>query len=234
MEFLRQLFSVGPTPAQGSVHPQHPGWGEFTRTITLPDGAQLRLRPLAYKDGEDWCHQRLEDREILEPVEPTVEHGWVHAHSMKAWRAYFINLRQAADAGVVVPMVIEVDGRFAGQLTLGNIQQGIISECWVGYWVFSQYQGRGVATAACALGVDHAFTRVGIHRVTATYLPFNEASRLVLARNGFTDEGYLRRNLHINGRWQDHHFVAIVRDDYQESCVFRLAAGGRIRRGNQS
>lgn len=234
MEFLRQLFAAGPMPAKGSVHPRHPGWGEFTPSVTLSGGARLRLRPLAINDGPDWCRQRVEDREILEPVEPTVEQGWEKAHSMQAWRAYFINLRQAADVGAVVPLVIEIDGRFAGQLTLGNIQRGIISECWVGYWVSSRYQGMGVATAACALGVDHAFTRVGLHRVTATYLPFNEASRLVLARNGFTEEGFLRRNLHINGRWQDHHTVAMLDDDYEDSCVCRLVAEGRIRRGNQS
>lgn len=233
MEFLRQLFTAQPAPARGSVNPRHPGWGEYTPTVVLSDGSKLRLRPLSYKDGATWCEQRIKDREILESVEPTVDQGWKKAHSMPAWRAYFMNLRQAADIGIVIPMVIEVDGEFAGQLTLGNIQQGIVSECWVGYWVFSEYQGRGIATAACALGVDHAFTRVGLHRVTATYLPFNEASRVVLAHNGFTEEGFLRRNLHINGRWQDHHLVALVRDDYSESCVQRLINTGRVRRGNQ-
>ena len=100
--------------------------------------------------------------------------------------------------------VIEVDGAFAGQVTLGNIQHGIVSECWIGYWVHSPFMGRGVATLACALGVDHAFARVGLHRLTATYLPDNPASGTVLEHNGFREEGYLHRNLHIDGQWRDH------------------------------
>lgn len=73
-------------------------------------------------------------------------------------------------------MVIELDGRFVGQLTIGNIQHGGISDAWIGYWVSSAVTGRGIATAACALGVDHAFRRIGLHRLTATYLPSNPAS----------------------------------------------------------
>ena len=133
-----------------------------------------------------------------------------------------------AQQGTVVPMVIEVDGAFAGQVTLGNIQHGIVSECWIGYWVHSPYMGRGVASAACALGVDHAFGRVGLHRVTATYLPGNPASGKVLRTNGFVEEGYLRRNLHIDGQWRDHHFVAINIDDYPTTAVQRLRRAGRL------
>lgn len=233
LEKLRQLVGQAPQPASGERHPRHPGWMEYTPTLMLADGSRLRLRPLAYSDSHAWCEQRLDDREVLETVEPTVEQGWQKAHTQASWRAYFMNLRQAADMGIVIPMVIEVDGEFAGQLTLGNIQHGIVSECWVGYWVHSSFQSKGVATAACALGVDHAFNRVGLHRVTATYLPFNESSGKVLKNNGFRDEGFLRANLHINGRWQDHHFVALNEDDFADSCVNRLIAAGRVRRGNR-
>ena len=114
------------------------------------------------------------------------------------------------------------------RVTLGNIQHGAIGECWIGYWVYSRYSGRGIATVACALGVDHAFARVGMHRVTATYLPGNPASGKVLANVGFREEGYLRENLHIDGEWRDHYFVAQNIDDLPGSAVERLAARGRL------
>ena len=115
-----------------------------------------------------------------------------------------------------------------GQVTLGNIQHGIVSECWIGYWVHSPFMGRGIATAACALGTDHAFYRVGMHRVTATYLPSNPASGRVLRACGYREEGFMRRNLHIDGEWRDHHFVALNVDDFPSSAVSRLAAAGRV------
>lgn len=230
LDSFRSLFTQPPAPARGPVHAVHPGWGEYTQTVLLPSGQSLRLRPLAQADGPTWSRLRIADRAILEPVEPTVPGTWGDAHSKSAWRSHFFGLRQAADSGVVVPLVIEVDGEFAGQVTLGNIQQGIVSECWIGYWVARPYQGMGVATAACALGTDHAFRRVRLHRVTATYLPDNQASARVLAANGYQEEGYLRRNLHINGSWRDHILVAITNEDYSTSCLSRLIDAGRVRR----
>ena len=205
----------------------HPGWPEPTPTVKIP-GASLRLRPLASSDGKHWSRMRIRDEEILRPVEPTVPGTWEDGHSQAAWRSNWQNLRRFAHDGIIVPLAIELDGRFIGQVTLGNIQHGAIGECWIGYWVYSRYSGRGIATVACALGVDHAFARVGMHRVTATYLPDNPVSGKVLANVGFREEGYLRENLHIDGAWRDHHFVAQNIDDLPGSAVERLAARGRL------
>lgn len=205
----------------------HPGWPEPTPTVKIPLGS-LRLRPLASSDGKHWSRMRIRDEEILRPVEPTVPGTWEDGHSQAAWRSNWQNLRRFAHDGIIVPLAIELDGRFIGQVTLGNIQHGAIGECWIGYWVYSRYSGRGIATVACALGVDHAFARIGMHRVTATYLPDNPASGKVLANVGFREEGYLRENLHIDGAWRDHHFVAQNIDDLPGSAVERLAARGRL------
>lgn len=215
-------------PVTGPRDMTHPGWPEATSTVTLPDGGRVRLRPLVRGDGRHWQRQRLIDERYLRPVEPTTTTGWQEAHSPAAWWNNLLSLRDAARTGQVVPLVIELDGAFVGQLTLGNIQHGGVSDCWVGYWVHSAVMGRGVATVACALGTDHAFRRVGLHRVTATYLPSNPASGRVLALNGYRQEGFLLRNLHIDGEWRDHAFVAQTVEDHPESCVERLRRTGRI------
>lgn len=206
-----------------------PGWPEHTPTLQLADGTALRLRPLKSSDGRAWRETRILDERWLKPVEPTVSGTWEEAHSTQAWRANWLNLRKLALGGVVIPLVIEADGHFAGQVTLGNIQHGAVGECWIGYWVHSPFMGRGIATAACALGTDHALGKVGLHRVTATYLPDNPASGSVLAANGYREEGYFRKNLHIDGQWRDHHFVALNTEDFQQSAVARLREQGRVR-----
>lgn len=209
-------------------HPVHPGWPESTPTVRIPGDHSLRLRPLTYADGEEWSRMRIADEAVLRPVEPTVSGTWREAHSQAAWLTNWRSLRRFALDGIIVPFVIELDGHFIGQVTLGNIQHGAIGECWIGYWVYSRFAGRGIATVACALGTDHAFVRVGMHRVTATYLPDNPASGKVLANTGFREEGYLRGNLHIDGAWRDHHFVAQNIDDLPGSAVERLAGQGRL------
>ncbi|MBP3088860.1 N-acetyltransferase [Corynebacterium sp. sy017] len=214
-------------PAYGRPHAIHPGWGEHTQTLSLPCGETIRLRPLYYQDGVLWREQRMTDQYSLQEVEPTSVHSWAQTHSHSGWREYFFNAKQSADSGFLVPLVIEVSGEFAGQIVLGNIQHGTTSDCWVGYWVYSAYRGRGIATAACALATDHAFSRVGLHRVYATYLPGNIASQAVLENNGFRSEGLLRQNLHINGQWRDHVLSAQTSQDYPDTCVERLISAGR-------
>ncbi len=199
-----------------------------TIAVRLPGGEELRLRPVTYSDGPHWRALRIKDREFLEPVEPTVEGTWEQAHSARAWKDTFRILEEAGMNGEIVPMVIELDGRFVGQVTLGNIQRGALSECWIGYWVDSDYTGRGIATVACALGVDYAFGHLQLNRVTATYLPHNPASAAVLEHCGFSEEGYLREALHINGRWQDHCLVAILRNDYAVPAIERLRRLHRV------
>ena len=223
----------GTPPPTMPRHAIHPGWPESTQSVTVnrSDGAGdmvLRLRPLVRGDFQDWQDMRIADQHILQPVEPTVMGDWEDAHSKRQWWQQLLQLRSAADAGTVVPLAIEVNGHFAGQLTLGAIQHGVGSDCWVGYWVHSALSGQGVATAAVALGVDHALQRVGVHRVVATYLPSNTASGRVLEKNGFRQEGYLHRNLHIDGRWQDHYLVALCDDDYSLSCIERLRHKGQV------
>lgn len=210
-------------------HMVHPGWPESTPYVTLPAGGQLRLRPLKRGDFRAWSDLRMRDEGHLRPVEPTVPGSWSEAHSRMAWWESITYLRNAARQGLLVPLVIELDGRFIGQLTIGNIQHGGISDAWIGYWVYSGVTGRGVATAACSLGVDHAFRRIGLHRLTATFLPSNPASGRVLSHSGFREEGYFLRNLHINGRWMDHHYVALLADEYPSTAVERLKQAGRLR-----
>jgi ribosomal-protein-alanine N-acetyltransferase len=58
--------------------------------------------------------------------------------------------------------------------------------------------------------VAYAFGSLGLHRVTANYMPRNRRSGSVLRRAGFVVEGYARDYLLINGRWEDHMLTAIV------------------------
>lgn len=141
----------------------------------------------------------------------------------------FSSLRSEARKGRMLPYVIEVDGRFCGQLTIGNVTHGALRSAWIGYWVSREVIGRGVATAALALGLDHCFGPVTLHRVEATVRPENEASRAVLAKVGFREEGLLRRYLDVDGAWRDHLLVAMTAEEVDGSVAARLVREGRAR-----
>ena len=50
-----------------------------------------------------------------------------------------------------MPFVIEVDGDFAGQLTVASIHWGSLSAASLGYWIGFPWEGRGVVTLAVAM-----------------------------------------------------------------------------------
>jgi RimJ/RimL family protein N-acetyltransferase len=97
--------------------------------------------------------------------------------------------------GVLVPYVIEdtADETVLGGLTLRHFDpmRHVIE---VGYWLFAQARGRGLATLAVRAAAREAFAS-GLWRVEAHVRIGNEASERVLERAGFTREGTKRRFL---------------------------------------
>lgn len=88
--------------------------------------------------------------------------------------------------------IIEVDGEAAGGvgLTLGDDIERCSAE--VGYWLGSEYWGRGIATAALSRICRYAFDELGLLRVFATPIVWNPASFRVLEKAGFYREGIMR------------------------------------------
>jgi ribosomal-protein-alanine N-acetyltransferase len=205
---------------------QHPGWPTVLGPLRVPAGV-IRLRPVRMRDGVAWSRIRLADRARLEPWEPSVEADWTTRHSSAAWPPVCSSLRTEARYGRMLPFVIELDGRFCGQLTVGNIAHGALRSAWIGYWVSSSAAGGGVATAAVALGLDHCFGPVRLHRVEATVRPENGASRAVLAKVGFREEGRLQRYLDVDGAWRDHLLVAMTVEEVTGSVTSGLVQAGR-------
>ncbi|WP_460869237.1 GNAT family N-acetyltransferase [Rhodococcus aerolatus] len=207
---------------------RHPGWPARPGPLVVRAGT-VRLRPVRWRDARAWSETRVRDEAQLRPWEPSGAGTWASRHGVAAWPGLCSGLRSAARKGSLVPFVIEVDGRFAGQLTIGNVVRGALLSAWIGYWVATPLTGGGVATGALALGVDHCLGPVGLHRVEATVRPENGPSRAVLAHVGFRSEGMLRRYLDVDGDWRDHELVAITAEELGESAAGRLVRDGRAR-----
>ena len=203
----------------------HPGWPAPVGPLRVPAGV-VGLRPIRMRDGAQWSRTRAAERDKLEPWEPTAELDWIARHSVSAWPSMYSGLRAEARRGRMLPYVIEVDGKFCGQLTIGNVTHGALRSAWIGYWVASEVTGGGVATGALALGVDHCFGAVLLHRVEATVRPENAASRKVLSKVGFREEGLLKRYLDVDGGWRDHLLVAITSEEIEGSATAQLVRRG--------
>lgn len=212
------MFGSGPDS-------RHPGWPVRLGPVKVAAGDVL-LRPVRLRDGAAWSRLRLRDEDYLRIWEPEAEGSWAERFTTMAWPVMCSGLRATARRGQALPFAVTLDGRFAGQITLGNLVRGSLRSAWVGYWVESQAAGGGVGTAAVALAVDHAFGPVGLHRIEATVRPENVASLRVLGKLGFRDEGLLQRYLEVDGAWRDHRLLAMTRDEIGAGLVSRLIRAG--------
>ncbi|HEU4410277.1 MAG TPA: GNAT family protein [Polyangiaceae bacterium] len=100
-----------------------------------------------------------------------------------------------------------------GRVTLSHVVRSAFQNAYLGYWLDARRQGQGLMSEAVARVVRFAFDELGLHRVQAAVLPENAASRRVLAKAGFREEGLARRYLQIAGQWQDHLLFARTNDE---------------------
>jgi ribosomal-protein-alanine N-acetyltransferase len=186
---------------------------------TLYDG-RVGLRAPRMRDAAVWSHLRTRDEDWLSPWEGRPPHApdstWAERHSPAAYGATLRIWRREARAGRALPFVITYDGELVGQITAASVVLGAFRSTAVGYWVTSEVAGQGVMPAALALLVDHCFQVVGLHRVEANIRPENAASRRVVEKLGFREEGLHKRYLFIDGAWHDHLMYAVTTEDVSD------------------
>jgi ribosomal-protein-alanine N-acetyltransferase len=173
---------------------------------------RVYLRFPVQRDWRNWAALRAESRDFLAPWEPT----WAYdALTRGAFRRRLKMYKAEMRQGVTYSFLIfrRVDDVLLGGITLSNLRRGVAQSATLGYWIGSPHGNQGYMTDSLASILEFAFSRIGLHRVEAACLPANEASRRLLLRSGFREEGYAREYLRISGRWQDHQLFAILRDN---------------------
>jgi ribosomal-protein-alanine N-acetyltransferase len=94
--------------------------------------------------------------------------------------------------------------RIVGSVALSNIVEGAFLSALLGYRLDGALTGQGLMSEAVGAVVEFAFSVLGLHRIEANVMPKNTASRRLLTRLGFEEEGLARRYLKIAGVWEDH------------------------------
>lgn len=181
---------------------------------------EVAVRPIAYRDARAWREARRRNAAWLKPWDATVPPGAPARPS--TFRSLVWRLHKQARAGATYPFVIEVDGRFAGQITVNNIVRGSAQFASIGYWLDRQFAGRGVMPRAVALVIDHCFLVAGLHRIEVAIRPENSNSLRVVEKLGLREVGYAPKFLHIDGDWRDHRIYAVTREECPEGLLARL------------
>ena len=187
----------------------------FSRDETpILKGRRVALRAPRSADYPAWRDLRRESRDFLRPFEPR----WSEADLNR--EAFARRLRRGQEevrAGTDYGFFIFTDGgsRLVGGLTLSNVRRRAAQSVTLGYWMGQRYAGQGLMTEAVGAVLPFVFDTLGLHRAHAACLPHNQASRRVLEKNGFREEGFAEGYLQIDGRWSDHVLFGLTRERYE-------------------
>jgi [ribosomal protein S5]-alanine N-acetyltransferase len=200
------------------------GWPAI---LTEPDLLELplTLQPLRFSDAPVWRQMRAANAAWLSP--------WVPATNPEAFpvqsriRRYTGLARQTpvwpylsisrdlweTRRGVAFRWGVRYGGQLAGQVSAWHVTWGPTRSADVAYWIDEKFAGRGIAPTAVAMAVDHCILVMGLHRLVASIRPENAASRRVVEKLGFRNEGLHVGEVHIDGAWRDHLCYAITAEE---------------------
>jgi ribosomal-protein-alanine N-acetyltransferase len=191
----------------------------FMRGLTFPGGQQpvirgqgIYLRYPRIGDYLAWARLRAESREFLTPWEPV----WADDELTRgAFRRRIKRYQKETrlDSAYVFFVLRQSDDALLGGCTLSNVRRGVTQCCTMGYWIGAKFARQGYMTNAVKALVPFVFKTLGLHRIEAACLVDNEASKNLLARTGFRQEGLARHYLLINGAWADHLLFALLKEE---------------------
>jgi ribosomal-protein-alanine N-acetyltransferase len=198
------------------------GWFPGRAPLVRLQGERIHLRRPVRGDWRAWADLRAQSHDFLRPWEPS----WAgDALSRSAFRRrlqrYALDWRD--DEGYSFFIYRNEDGGLLGGIGLSNLRRGVAETASLGYWIGRPHARHGYMNEALGLILVYAFDRLGLHRIEAACLPSNGPSRSLLAKMRFREEGYAKRYLCIDGRWQDHVLHALLAEEWQAG---RVAARG--------
>lgn len=150
--------------------------------------------------GRAVTHYRHSDREaiianlqdgLVQPTTLLIAFPYTEAHADE-WLAIAVP-QPGTEADCRHWAIRDTDGRQIGGIGFHNSQKGQEHAVEIGYWLASDYWGRGIATRAVQAVSDFAFLHLGLVRITAAIFTGNDASARVLEKCGFTLEAPLLR-----------------------------------------
>lgn len=169
------------------------------------EGEQVVLRPIE-RDDLEFLQRQVNDPSIWRPI------GRNDPVNYEQEEEFFEDVVCDEDT---VNLLVSADGTPAGTISIGPLNRPS-GRAELGYWIAPDQQGQGYGTAATELMLDYGFGDLALHRIEARVFSFNDASRRLLERVGFTQEGVHRETVFTDGSYHDTYWYGILADEWLE------------------
>jgi [ribosomal protein S5]-alanine N-acetyltransferase len=110
-----------------------------------------------------------------------------------------------------IPLVITLkdDDKYIGHVSALQFDK-VFKFVEICYILDREHWGKGIMSEAVKYVVDFIINKVKIHKIRAACFAKNIASKRVLEKVGFKQEGYLRDNVIIDGEYEDEYVMAFI------------------------
>lgn len=175
-------------------------------------GERVYARPAEIEDYSQWAEARARNESYLKPYEPSWPAGCLSPDFFRR-RVERLGRERAQDQTYAF-LIFTHDDTLIGGININNVTRGAGQMASLGYWIDESHQGRGLMSESVRLVLTYAFSMLGLARMNAATLVNNKRSRDMLLRLGFTEEGFARAYIQIDGRRQDHVLYGLNAADF--------------------
>ncbi len=176
------------------------------KDIPFIQGTDIYLRELRECDLEGPWHGWFNDSETTR-----FQNKKVFPNTREKQRAYYDSLK-ASSSDVVLAIVESATGKHVGNVGLHHIDW-IHSSAELGIVIGDKSaRGKGYGRQCWKLITDYGFETLNLHRVYATILSENVASRKCAEAAGFKKEGEISEAFYKNGKYHNAAYYNALRD----------------------
>lgn len=172
---------------------------------------RLILRTLDESHAEKVLEYHLLNQDFLSAWEPVRDDSFYTLESTQEMlKKDLQNLQQGMSYKLWIFKKEDSEQNIIGAISLNHIIRGAFQSCLLGYKLAGTEINQGYMTEALKIAIDFAFTDLKLHRIEANIMPRNLPSLRVVEKLNFYYEGFAKKYLKINGKWEDHlHMVKL-------------------------
>jgi [ribosomal protein S5]-alanine N-acetyltransferase len=185
------------------------------------EGSRIILRAPKATDIAELRSLLVRNAEHLRPWSPSPPPGSNPAGFTELGRSIARHRRDwKAGTGYVFVASLRVPREpIIGRIALTSVTRGPFQSAQLGYWMDAGHLRRGLMSEAVDCAITFAFEQLQLHRIQAAVMPHNLASRRILDKRAFREEGYAERYLRIAGRWEDHVLYGLTYEEWHPHPV---------------
>lgn len=171
----------------------------------------IELRFWEVKWASDLFALTEKNRQHLQPWLP-----WVpKTKEIDDSKKFILKCKREYKKGESMELGIWFKGQLVGCIGLHKINK-TSRNTEIGYWLSSDYYGKGIVTKSARILINYAFKELKLHRIEIVAGTDNYKSYAIPERLGFVKEGIKRDIEFIDNRFVDYAFFSILEHEWKD------------------